>query len=90
MNLQESDKLLKRSVNTIDIATQGFPRLKITTDNVQHYELVTEEYIARARAEVSKNAEPMLLEWIDKATQIVVDLEAQEFGLQQQCSRMEE
>ncbi|KAG0251451.1 hypothetical protein BG011_007605 [Mortierella polycephala] len=65
----------------LDEATSGYPRLKEFTHNTKKAELVTEQDIASARAEVATKVAPYLYELTDKASSMILDLEAKEFEL---------
>ncbi|KFH66093.1 hypothetical protein MVEG_08194 [Podila verticillata NRRL 6337] len=76
--LQQSDKTLKSTVSILDESTKGLPRLKTITAHTKQHDLVSEHDIATARAAVAKDAEPQLHTLLERAQDIVLELEAQE------------
>ncbi|KAF8929802.1 Spc19-domain-containing protein [Dissophora ornata] len=79
--LEMSTQLLKSAVAELDEATSGYPRLKTITSNTKQFELVSEQDIADAQVGVAKDVEPQLFNLTEKAVQIVMDLEGEEYQL---------
>ncbi|KAG0017272.1 hypothetical protein BGZ81_010801 [Podila clonocystis] len=76
--LQQSDKTLKNTVSILDESTKGLPRLKTITSHTKQHDLVSEHDIATARAAVAKDAAPQLHTLLERAQDIVLEMEAQE------------
>ncbi|KAG0338124.1 hypothetical protein BG000_004526 [Podila horticola] len=76
--LQQSDKTLKSTVSILDESTKGLPRLKTITSHTKQHDLVSEHDIATARAAVAKDAAPQLHTLLERAQDIVLEMEAQE------------
>ncbi|KAH7045529.1 Spc19-domain-containing protein [Linnemannia elongata] len=79
--LDLSTQLLKSSVSMLDEATSGYPRLKTIASHNKKYELVSEEDIALAREEVTKEISPQLTFLSEKVANIIFALEAKEYEL---------
>ncbi|KAF9292075.1 Ribosomal RNA-processing protein 7 [Mortierella alpina] len=79
--LEMSTQLLKSSLSMLDEVTSGYPRLKTITSHTKKFELVSEQDIASAQADVSKKVEPQLFALTDKAVEIVLALESKEYQL---------
>ncbi|KAF9966188.1 hypothetical protein BGZ70_003043 [Mortierella alpina] len=79
--LEMSTQLLKSSLSMLDEVTSGYPRLKTITSHSKKFELVSEQDIASAQADVSKKVEPQLFALTDKAVEIVLALESKEYQL---------
>ncbi|KAG0039347.1 hypothetical protein BGZ82_008676 [Podila clonocystis] len=76
--LQQTDKTLKNTVSILDESTKGLPRLKTITSHTKQHDLVSEHDIATARAAVAKDAAPQLHTLLERAQDIVLEMEAQE------------
>ncbi|KAG0203116.1 hypothetical protein BGX28_004511 [Mortierella sp. GBA30] len=72
---------LKSSLSMLDEVTNGYSRFKTITSMTKKFELVSEQDIASAQADVSKKVEPQLFTLTDKAVEIVLALEAKEYQL---------
>ncbi|KAG0369217.1 hypothetical protein BGZ54_010568 [Gamsiella multidivaricata] len=79
--LEMSVQSLKSSVSVLDEATNGCPRLKTITSHTKQFELMSEQDIADARIEVSKEVEPQLFSLTEKAVKIVLNHEGEEYQL---------
>ncbi|KAF9572235.1 hypothetical protein EC968_010101 [Mortierella alpina] len=79
--LEMSTQLLKSSLSMLDEVTSGYPRLKTITSHTKKFELVSEQDIASAQADVSKKVQPQLFALTDKAVEIVLALESKEYQL---------
>ncbi|GJJ72984.1 DASH complex subunit SPC19 [Entomortierella parvispora] len=79
--LEMSTQLLRSSVSTLDEASSGYPRLKTITTHKKRFELVSEQDITVAHAEVAKDVEPKLHGLVEQAVQMVLALEGREHEL---------
>ncbi|KAF9928052.1 hypothetical protein FBU30_002652 [Linnemannia zychae] len=84
--LDMSTQLLKSSVTMLDEATSGYPRLRTITSHNKKYDLVSEQDIAQAREEVSKDIAPQLSYLTEKVANIIFALEAKEYELMDQAN----
>ncbi|KAG0213293.1 hypothetical protein BGX33_003043 [Mortierella sp. NVP41] len=84
--LDMSTQLLKSSVSMLDKATSGYPRLKTIASHNKKYNLVSEEDIAQAQAEVTKDITPQLSYLSEKVANIIFALEAKEYELMDQVN----
>ncbi|KAI8052362.1 Spc19-domain-containing protein [Syncephalis plumigaleata] len=73
--LQEMNDALQVCTQTLQTATQDFPRLRMVSALQRNYEFVTEKEMRAAKDQVADQVEPQMINLISKAEDILCALE---------------